>query len=52
MALYDRFQRLEDIGDLPPRQLRLLRDIRKHLRFVIASVSFLTLANIPSWEMS
>ena len=33
MALYDRFQRLEDIRDLPPRQLRLLRDIRKQLRF-------------------
>ena len=28
-----RVQRLEDIGDLPPRQRRLLRDIRKHLRF-------------------
>ena len=33
MALYDRFQRLEDIRDLPPRQRRVLRDIRKQLRF-------------------
>ncbi len=33
MALYHRIQRLEDIRDLPPRQRRVLRDIRKQLRF-------------------
>ena len=33
MALYDRIQRLEDIRDLTLRQRRVLRDIRKQLRF-------------------